>query len=174
MGALARGWLAGALEVQSSASPGTVLPPLISEGEVGEMGVAHTRVGAHFGAPRCGFLPCAGIERTPGTMFRKCRSPLRVSPVPWAKVLLFSVTSYSGKGTRASTVTVTVGCMEIKRRPRGTLVDRVQLGYPVERRNKELFATIARNANISAAALFDLLVENMPLDENGCPLWLHK
>ena len=62
--------------------------------------------------------------------------------------------------------------MTVKRRPRGTLVDPVQLGYPVERRNKERFASIARNANISAAALFDLLVENMPLDEHGYPKWL--
>lgn len=70
-------------------------------------------------------------------------------------------------------LTVSVVCMAAKRRPRGTLVDPVQLGYPVERRNKDRFAAIARNANISAAALFDLLVENMPLDEHGKPLWLH-
>lgn len=71
-----------------------------------------------------------------------------------------------------SMLTVTVDRMAAKRRPRGTLVDPVQLGYPVERRNKERFATIARNSNISAAALFDLLVENMTLDEHGIPLWL--
>lgn len=69
-------------------------------------------------------------------------------------------------------LTVTVESMTAKRRPRGTLVDPVQLGYPVERRNKDRFASIAQHANISAAALFDLLVENMPLNESGYPEWL--
>lgn len=71
-------------------------------------------------------------------------------------------------------LTVILSGMAAKRRPRGTLVDPVQLGYPVERRNKDRFAAIARHANISAAALFDLLVENMPLDEYGNPLWLQE
>lgn len=69
-------------------------------------------------------------------------------------------------------LTVSVTGMAAKRRPRGTLVDPVQLGYPVERANKDKFANAARNANISAAALFDLLVENMELNERGYPVWL--
>lgn len=69
-------------------------------------------------------------------------------------------------------LTVSVAGMAAKRRPRGTLVDPTQLGYPVERANKNKFAAVARNANISAAALFDLLVENMELNERGYPVWL--
>lgn len=62
--------------------------------------------------------------------------------------------------------------MTVQRLPRGTRVDSISLGLLVERANKERFALIARNSGMTSSALFDALVEHMPLDEQGRPDWL--
>lgn len=62
--------------------------------------------------------------------------------------------------------------MAVKRLPRNTRVDPISLGIIVERANRDRFAQIARNANMTSSAMFDSLVVNMPLDEAGRPVWL--
>lgn len=62
--------------------------------------------------------------------------------------------------------------MAVKRLPRNTRIDSITMGLMVERANKDRFAAIARNADMTSSALFDALVEHMPLDERGYPIWL--
>lgn len=59
-----------------------------------------------------------------------------------------------------------------RRLPRGTRIDAVTLGYEVERSSKERWAQIAEHVGISQSALFDVMVQNMQLDERGYPVWL--
>ncbi|MDA3145795.1 hypothetical protein JSO19_00180, partial [Leucobacter sp. UCMA 4100] len=42
----------------------------------------------------------------------------------------------------------------------------------VERAARDRFVQIAQHSGMSAAALFDALAMNMPLDERGYPEWL--
>lgn len=62
--------------------------------------------------------------------------------------------------------------MAPRRLPRGTRVDPVALGYVVERPAKERFDGIASSMGISSAALFDLMIETMPVNDRGWPAWL--
>lgn len=64
--------------------------------------------------------------------------------------------------------------MSSPRRPRGSLRDPIAMGWKVERGNKDYFAQIASKAGLSGAALFDLMVENLELDERGLPIWLPR
>jgi len=61
--------------------------------------------------------------------------------------------------------------MSQRRRPRGTLLQPVQLGYAVERPIKERFDTIAQRAGISSAVLFERVVEHIELTDQGLPVW---
>lgn len=60
------------------------------------------------------------------------------------------------------------------RKPRGTRVDPVGLGWAVESEAKQAFQVIAARANMSAAELFELTTANMliHLNEQGLPDWL--
>jgi len=62
--------------------------------------------------------------------------------------------------------------MTDRRLPYGTRVDPVKFGIRVERRNKDRFDGLARDLGLSSAALFDLMVENLELDDQGRPTWL--
>lgn len=62
--------------------------------------------------------------------------------------------------------------MSTPRRPRGSVTDPIALGWKVQRENKDLFADLAAKAGLSGAALFDLMVENLELDERGLPAWI--
>jgi hypothetical protein len=64
--------------------------------------------------------------------------------------------------------------MTSTRRPRGSIKDPVDLGWRVERGNKERFAQLAARAGMSNAALFDLMVETLELDERGVPTWVPR
>lgn len=58
------------------------------------------------------------------------------------------------------------------RLPRGTRVRPVTAGWKIEETTRDRFNAIAAHNDISAGALLDQLVEHMPLDERGRPLWL--
>lgn len=64
--------------------------------------------------------------------------------------------------------------MTTARRPRGSIKDPVDLGWRVERSNKERFAQLAKKAGMSNAALFDLMVETLELDDRGVPTWVPR
>ena len=61
--------------------------------------------------------------------------------------------------------------MSSPRRPRGSVNDPIPLGWKVQRTNKDFFADLAAKAGLSGAAMFDLMVENLELDERGLPPW---
>ena len=61
--------------------------------------------------------------------------------------------------------------MAPRRRPRGTLVDPVNIGYEVERPSKQLFDSLAERCGVSSAVFFERVVEQIPLDSNGIPTW---
>lgn len=58
------------------------------------------------------------------------------------------------------------------RLPRGTRVSPVTAGWSIEKASRDRFNAIAERNGMSAGAMFDLLIENMPLDLRGRPLWL--
>ena len=60
------------------------------------------------------------------------------------------------------------------KRHRGSVVDPSNLGWRVERANREFFASLANRAGMSNAALFDAMVENITLDDRGLPTWLPR
>jgi hypothetical protein len=60
------------------------------------------------------------------------------------------------------------------RRPRGTLKDPTDLGWTVERANKDRFSALAAKAGMSKAAMFDLMVETLELDDRGLPTWVPR
>lgn len=64
--------------------------------------------------------------------------------------------------------------MTQRRRPRGSVKDPADLGWSVERSNKERFAALAARAGMSNAALFDLMVETLELDDRGLPMWVPR
>ena len=58
------------------------------------------------------------------------------------------------------------------RRPRGTMVRPTNLGYEVEKTSKDRWEDLAFSLEYSPSELFDLMVENLPLDAYGRPTWL--
>lgn len=62
--------------------------------------------------------------------------------------------------------------MSYPRLPRNTRIEPVSIRFLIERKNKERFAAIAAHSNYSASALFDVMVENIQLDDEGYPVWL--
>nr|AXV46278.1 hypothetical protein pA2H2_p47 [Arthrobacter sp.] len=64
--------------------------------------------------------------------------------------------------------------MSSPRRPRGSVQDPIALGWKVQRENKDHFALLASKAGMSGAALFDLMVENLELDDRGLPTWVPR
>ena len=58
------------------------------------------------------------------------------------------------------------------RRPRGTMVQPINLGYEVEKTSKERWEDLARSLEYSPSELFDIMVEHLPLDAFGRPTWL--
>lgn len=48
----------------------------------------------------------------------------------------------------------------------------MQLGYRVERTNKDRFDKIAKQSGMNSSELFDELVAHMPLSSRGTPTWL--
>lgn len=61
-----------------------------------------------------------------------------------------------------------LGCM-VRRRPRGSLIDPVGVHWDVERRAKERFSAIARQADVSEAVLFEHVVAHLELTDQGVP-----
>lgn len=64
--------------------------------------------------------------------------------------------------------------MSSPRRPRGSVQDPIAMGWKVQRENKDFFAHLASKAGMSGAALFDLMVENLELDDRGLPTWVPR
>lgn len=62
--------------------------------------------------------------------------------------------------------------MAPRRRPRGTLLDPVPIGYVVERPSKEKFDAVAVRAGISSAVLFEMVVDHLELTDQGLPVWM--
>jgi hypothetical protein len=62
--------------------------------------------------------------------------------------------------------------MAPKRRPRGTLVDPVPIGYEVERVAKDKFDAIADRVGVSRAVMFELVVDHLELTDQGIPTWM--
>ncbi|MBT1611868.1 hypothetical protein [Curtobacterium poinsettiae] len=59
------------------------------------------------------------------------------------------------------------------RRARGTLVDPVTVGFEVERSSRERFKTMAADSQLSAAALFELVVDHLEAEQKaGRTPWL--
>ncbi len=61
--------------------------------------------------------------------------------------------------------------MAPRRRPRGSLIDPVAVGYEVERASKDHFDAIAVRAGVSSAVLFERVVEHLELTDQGLPVW---
>lgn len=57
----------------------------------------------------------------------------------------------------------------MKKRPRGTSVDPVQLGMRVERSAKARLELLAERAGVSQAVMFEYVMEHMPIDPRGLP-----
>lgn len=60
--------------------------------------------------------------------------------------------------------------MAPRRRPRGTLVDPVPLGYVVERSAKDRLDRLADQAAVSSAVMFEHIIENLELTSRGLPV----
>lgn len=62
------------------------------------------------------------------------------------------------------------------RRKRGALKDAVGLGWEVERVKRERFKAIAANCEVSAAVLFEALVDHLEteLTDEEVPVWMPK
>lgn len=58
---------------------------------------------------------------------------------------------------------------QMKKRPRGTSVDPVQLGLVVERSAKARLKLMAERAGVSQAVMFEFVMEHMPIDARGLP-----
>lgn len=50
--------------------------------------------------------------------------------------------------------------------------DPIPLGWRVERESRDTFTQLAAKAGISGAALFDLMVQSLELDDRGLPTWV--
>ncbi|TFC93008.1 MULTISPECIES: hypothetical protein [Cryobacterium] len=62
--------------------------------------------------------------------------------------------------------------MAIRRRPRGTLDNPVTLGWVVQKDQRERFIEIAKRSEISAAVLFEMVVDHLELTDQGIPPWM--
>lgn len=62
--------------------------------------------------------------------------------------------------------------MSTPRRPKGSVRDPIPLGWRVERESRDTFTQLAAKAGISGAALFDLMVQSLELDDRGLPTWV--
>lgn len=63
--------------------------------------------------------------------------------------------------------------MSKPRRPRGTRVDPVPLGYAIERDSKKHLDAMAAHAGVSTSVFIEHLVEHVQteLDDRGLPTW---
>lgn len=59
--------------------------------------------------------------------------------------------------------------MAPRRRPRGSLLDPVPLGYVVEREAKQKLDRIADQASVSSAVMFEHIIEHLELTARGLP-----
>lgn len=59
--------------------------------------------------------------------------------------------------------------MAPRRRPRGSLVDPVPIGYVVERTAKDRLDQIADLASVSSAVMFEHIMEHLELTSRGLP-----
>ena len=58
------------------------------------------------------------------------------------------------------------------RRPRGSLVDAVALGYKIERPVKKRLDDMARDAGVTGAAMLEFILANIDVDDRGVPtIW---
>lgn len=64
--------------------------------------------------------------------------------------------------------------MSTPRRPKGSVNDPTPLGWRVERESRDKFTELAAKAGISGAALFDLMVQTLELDDRGLPTWVPR
>lgn len=64
--------------------------------------------------------------------------------------------------------------MSTPRRPKGSVRDPIPLGWRVERESRDTFTRLAAKAGISGAALFDLMVQSIELDDRGLPTWVPR
>ena len=62
--------------------------------------------------------------------------------------------------------------MAIRRRERGTLKNPVTLGWVVQKQQREKFIAIAERADVSAAVLFEQVVDHLELTDQGIPPWM--
>lgn len=60
------------------------------------------------------------------------------------------------------------------RRGHGSVENPVALGWRVSGANRQRLIDLARKSEMSAAAFFDLMVENLELDERGLPTWIPR
>jgi len=58
------------------------------------------------------------------------------------------------------------------RRGRNTVGETVVTGWRIKLANKKRVAAIAKASGISESYLVDLMVENLPLTDQGIPTWL--
>ncbi len=65
------------------------------------------------------------------------------------------------------------GGMSKPRRPRGTRVDPVPLGYAIERESKNRLDGLAARAGVSTSVFIEQVVEHLEseLDHRGLPTW---
>lgn len=64
--------------------------------------------------------------------------------------------------------------MSTPRRPKGSMKDPIPLGWRVERESRDMFTDLAAKAGVSGAALFDLMVQTLELDDRGLPAWVPR
>lgn len=61
--------------------------------------------------------------------------------------------------------------MAPRRRPRGSLVDPISVGYVVEQASKDRLDAIAQNAGVSSSLMYEQLIEHVELTDQGIPVW---
>jgi hypothetical protein len=61
--------------------------------------------------------------------------------------------------------------MAAQRRPRGSMIDPMALGWQVERAAKLRVDAIATRAGVSSAVMFERIVEHVELTDQGVPVW---
>ncbi|GAA0503516.1 MULTISPECIES: hypothetical protein [Actinomycetes] len=59
------------------------------------------------------------------------------------------------------------------RRPRGTRVDPVAIGWEIERSRKDRFIQLAHHAGVSSAAFLEIIMDRLEddLTDRGVPSW---
>lgn len=61
--------------------------------------------------------------------------------------------------------------MAPKRRPRGSFIDPITLGYEVEREVKDYFDELAARAGVTRGRFFEEVVKHIPVTDRGLPTW---